>query len=43
MEKAEKIQLQCLECGKHFSRNLGSNSEKEVTCPKCKSTDVDLA
>ena len=43
MKEKQKIKLQCLECGKKFSRMLGPDSYDKVTCPKCKSTDIDLA
>lgn len=42
MDDKIKIKLQCIECGKHFSRKLGPTSYDKVTCPKCKSTDIDL-
>ena len=39
----KKINLQCIECGKRFSRKLGPTSTREVKCPKCGSVDIDIA
>ena len=38
----QKIELQCLECEKQFTRVLGPHSYDKVICPRCKSTDIDL-
>ena len=38
---AEKISLECMECGKWFKRSL--TTYKETKCPKCGSVDLDLS
>lgn len=38
--EAEKSDLECMECGKKFKKTIGKG---EVKCPKCGSTDVDVA
>ncbi len=38
--RAGRIFLVCLECGKKFSR---SSSAYDVECPKCHSTDIEVA
>lgn len=42
MEK-RKVKLQCMECGKTFSRVVSNTSVAEIKCPGCKSTDIDIA
>lgn len=36
----ETVRLECMECGKVFVRK---GKLYNVTCPRCKSADVDLA
>lgn len=40
--KKRKMSLQCQECGHKFKKAIGPRTY-EVKCPKCKSTDVDIA
>jgi predicted Zn-ribbon and HTH transcriptional regulator len=42
VSKKPKMRLQCQECGHIFKKAIGPRTF-EVKCPKCKSTDVDLA
>ena len=41
MKKNEKAEFECMECGKKFKKSLKSG--KEVSCPKCKGGDIELA
>lgn len=41
LQEGEKTSLQCQECGKKFTASV--SAEAEPKCPKCGSTDVDLA
>ena len=40
--KKTTTRMECLECGKLFSKHLGPCTY-EVRCPKCGSYDTDLA
>jgi DNA-directed RNA polymerase subunit RPC12/RpoP len=42
--KSEKMDLECMECGKKFSKSLKSLSTAgEIRCPKCRGVDIEPA
>jgi len=40
MKTTDKVEYECMECGKKFKKSV--TSTKEVRCPKCKSVDIEI-
>lgn len=40
MKEMEKVNFECMECGKRFSRPITDNTW-EMQCPKCKGFDTE--